>query len=136
MRRLTADRRARRHAGTAGRYVEEPARGRGARRIGHAAFRALPAREIERQRAEEALHAAEARFETYYQATPLGIFEADGEGLCTYVSSQWEKLTGRRAAELLGAGWRKILHPDDILPAKSGVRPPWPLDPTTTNFAS
>jgi PAS domain S-box-containing protein len=85
-------------------------------------FSLRAAREIERQRAEESLRAAEARFETYYQAAPMGIFECDAEGSCTYVSSQWEKLTGRPVAELLGVGWRQIVHPDDLPDAREKWR--------------
>jgi PAS domain S-box-containing protein len=71
-----------------------------------------------RDDAAEALRASEARFHTFCQASPLGIFECDEHGSCTYVSKQWEKISGRAIPDLLGVGWRQILHPDDVAVAR------------------
>ncbi|MES1213792.1 MAG: PAS domain S-box protein [Singulisphaera sp.] len=79
------------------------------------------AREIERVRADEALRASEARFRTLCQASPMGVFESDGRGFCTYISTQWEAMTGRRNEQLLGFGWSSFVHPDDI----AGAREAW-----------
>ncbi len=72
------------------------------------------AREIERVRADEALRTSEARFRTLCQASPMGVFESDQRGYCSYISTQWETLTGRRNDQLLGFGWASFVHPDDI----------------------
>ncbi len=78
--------------------------------------------EIERRAADLALRALEARFDTFCQATPLGIFETDEIGSCYYVSSQWQAITGRPLESLLGFGWRQILHPDDVAAAREAWR--------------
>ena len=79
-----------------------------------ALFAGRAAREIERVRADEALRASEARFRTLCQLSPMGVFEADERGFCTYLSTQWEAITGRRNEQLLGFGWADFMHPDDI----------------------
>ena len=81
-------------------------------------FASRAAREIERVRADESLRGSEARFDTFCQATPLGLYECNQEGFCTYISSQWETLTGRTVSELMGVGWRQIIHPDDLAAAR------------------
>ena len=67
-----------------------------------------------RNSAADALCASEARFHAFCQASPLGIFECDEQGSCTYISRQWETISGRAIDDLLGVGWRQILHPDDV----------------------
>ena len=79
-------------------------------------------REIERLHAEEALRASEARFRTLCQAAPMGIFECDDRGYCTYISTQWESITGRTNQELNGFGWATFIHPDDIAKARETWR--------------
>ncbi len=73
------------------------------------------ARDIsERKRIEQALADSERRFREMVDALPVGVFE-DEPGLgCVYASRQWNRVTGLPTEELLGGGWRKAIHPDDL----------------------
>ena len=66
-----------------------------------------------RRRTEEALRASEYRFETLCEHAPVGIYQTDAQGLCAYVNPQWSQMSGLSAAENLGLGWAKALHPED-----------------------
>ena len=44
---------------------------------------------------------------------PVGVFETDAEGQCTYVNERMAELCGLSAGEALGHGWTRALHPDD-----------------------
>lgn len=87
-----------------------------------ALFAGRAAREIERIHADEALRTSEARFRTLCQLSPMGVFEADERGYCTYLSTQWEAITGRRNEQLLGFGWVDFMHPDDIAHSRATWR--------------
>ena len=50
----------------------------------------------ERQKAQAALAASEARFRLMSDRAPLGIFRTDGEGRCLYVNDRWLELVGWR----------------------------------------
>lgn len=67
-----------------------------------------------RQRAQTELEEKERMFRSLTAASPVGIFQADAQGRCTYVSERLERLTGRTAAELSANGWRSTVHPDDL----------------------
>jgi len=67
-----------------------------------------------RQRTQEALEEKERLFRSLTSASPVGIFQADAEGRCTYVNERLELVTGRSAADLNENGWRSIVHPDDL----------------------
>lgn len=41
------------------------------------------------------------------------IFVSNADGGVTYVSPEWSVLTGRAAAEAMGHGWLRCVHPDD-----------------------
>jgi PAS domain S-box-containing protein len=84
-------------------------------------FAGRAAREIERVRSDQALLSSEARFRTLCQAAPTGIYECDERGFCTFISTQWEEMTGRSDQELQGFGWLELVHPDDI----AGTRETW-----------
>lgn len=44
---------------------------------------------------------------------PVGIFETDANGLCTFVNERWCEFAGMRPEEALGTGWSAAIHPDD-----------------------
>jgi len=67
----------------------------------------------QRQRAEQALAASEARFRALAENSPVGVFETDVWGRITYVNACWSRLTGLAAAESMGDGWLRALQPDD-----------------------
>ena len=63
--------------------------------------------------AERALMRSEARFRGLAAAAPTGIFQTDIEGNCCYVNDRWCEIAGMTAAESLGRGWLRALHPVD-----------------------
>jgi PAS domain S-box-containing protein len=67
----------------------------------------------ERKEAEAMLRASEARYRSLIDRMPIGVVEADLSGGTVYANPAVETLTGRTAAELHGAGWHDLIHPDD-----------------------
>jgi PAS domain S-box-containing protein len=67
-----------------------------------------------KRKAESALRQSEARFRTLGLQAPVGIFEADAGGHCTFVNTRWCELTGLSPEEALGRVWSHALHPDDL----------------------
>ncbi|MGG6294867.1 PAS domain S-box protein [Leptolyngbya sp. AN02str] len=67
----------------------------------------------ERKQAEMALQKSEARFRILVTHAPVGIFQADDDGLCVYVNPRWLEMTGLSFADAIGNGWQQALHPDD-----------------------
>jgi PAS domain S-box-containing protein len=66
-----------------------------------------------RQMSEEALRASERRFKALCEQAPVGIYSTDAQGACIYTNPQWSQMSGLSAADSLGHGWKKALHPDD-----------------------
>lgn len=73
-----------------------------------AAVQALESRRMARD-----FVASEARFRTFCDAAPLGVFAADAAGGCTYANARWQATFGLTEAEALRDGWTRALHPDD-----------------------
>ena len=67
-----------------------------------------------RQLAQDALERNERMFRALTAGAPVGVFQADAEGKCTYANTRMERLTGRPAAELFESGWRGTVHPEDL----------------------
>ncbi|MGH1357527.1 MAG: EAL domain-containing protein [Burkholderiaceae bacterium] len=57
--------------------------------------------------------ASEARFRALSDASPLGVFGADRDGLCTYTNDRWQQIFGLSREEARGAGWRAAVHRED-----------------------
>ncbi|NLC56481.1 MAG: PAS domain S-box protein [Armatimonadetes bacterium] len=74
---------------------------------GHVAFA------IGRHRFERALRASEERFRTLSLSAPIGIFELDAQGRCTYVNPRWSEITGVPPERGLGLEWLETIHPED-----------------------
>jgi two-component system, cell cycle sensor histidine kinase and response regulator CckA len=68
----------------------------------------------ERKALEQALRNSEEQFRSLCDSAPLGIFRTDRNGDNNYINSRWEQITGLTAAEGLGNGWLKGIHPDDV----------------------
>jgi PAS domain S-box-containing protein len=75
--------------------------------IGAASF-VLFARPLRRQ-AEQ----PERRLQSLIAAAPVGVYETDARGHCTFVNEQWCALTGLRPEQAFGGGWAGALHPED-----------------------
>jgi two-component system, sensor histidine kinase and response regulator len=67
----------------------------------------------QRQAAEIALQESELRYESLAAAAPVGIFRTDSQGNCIYVNDRWCQMSGLSAAEAMGEGWVRAIHPED-----------------------
>jgi PAS domain S-box-containing protein len=65
------------------------------------------------EQATAALEVSERRFRTFAMQAPVGIFETDAAGRCTFINPNFLALTGLSVDEALGDGWRSVLHPAD-----------------------
>src|SRR5205814_1498001 len=59
------------------------------------------------------LAASGERFRSLSISSPVGIFETDAEGLCTYVNPRWVEISGMDAERSLGHGWADAIHASD-----------------------
>ena len=75
----------------------------------------------DRRTAEANLRASEERFRTLSQHAPVGIFQTDAAGGCTYVNERWSQMTGLTQEQASGTGWGTAIHPDD----HAGVAADW-----------
>ncbi|MBD2692246.1 PAS domain-containing protein [Anabaena catenula] len=66
-----------------------------------------------RKRAEAALRESEQRYRILVTHAPVGIFQTDDQGNCSYINPRCSELTGMSMLEALGKGWIQALHPDD-----------------------
>ena len=55
----------------------------------------------------------ERRFETLLSAIPVGVFEANPAGECSYLNARWSEISGMDNNEGLGRGWMRAVHPED-----------------------
>jgi len=68
----------------------------------------------ERRRAEAALRASELRHRTLINATSAVTWSCPPSGHHVVAQPQWMAFTGQTAEEMLGAGWARVIHPDDL----------------------
>jgi len=59
------------------------------------------------------LAASEERFRSLSASAPIVIFQTDREGRTTYVNPRWTEIAGISAADSLGEGWLRAIHPED-----------------------
>ena len=72
----------------------------------------------ERKRAEQALRASEERFRVIAETVPSLLFTATPEGACDYASKSYQAYIGASREALLGLGWTKTLHAEDVEPIR------------------
>ncbi len=56
---------------------------------------------------------SEERFRSLSTCSPIGIFETNEQGDCTYINPRYEAICGVSAAESLEQSWLDSIHPDD-----------------------
>jgi PAS domain S-box-containing protein len=86
-----------------------------------------------REAAESATRTSSATLRAMSDASPLGMFLADGSGACVQSNPTFERITGLSEPAVLGNGWQSTLHPDD----RERVVAAWSAATTTgASFAS
>ena len=46
---------------------------------------------------------------------PVGMYRIDLNGSCMWVCEKWLKMTGWKIEHVTGDGWKRVIHPDDLL---------------------
>jgi PAS domain S-box-containing protein len=86
-----------------------------------------------REVAESATRTSSATLRAMSDASPLGMFLADGTGACVQSNTAFERITGLDQPAVLGNGWQSALHPDD----RERISAAWQAAAATgTSFAS
>jgi PAS domain S-box-containing protein len=89
------------------------------------AFGAVLCAVIARLRKPASLSSGAARqFEKMCALSPVGMFQMDHDGCCTYINRRWREITGLDPAEGLGFGWLQTLPPDERGPYLKKVTSP------------
>jgi PAS domain S-box-containing protein len=68
----------------------------------------------ERLRAEAALRESERRFRALATPAPVGIFEVDLRGACSFLNERGAEIFGKPVDECRGFGWMEHVHPEDL----------------------
>ncbi len=68
---------------------------------------------IDNARLYEKIRNSEQRWRTLTEAMPQLVWITKTDGVCEFLSSQWEQYTGAPVKELLGYRWLEYLHPED-----------------------
>jgi PAS domain S-box-containing protein len=68
----------------------------------------------ERKRTEEALRASEASYRLLIEHTSDLIWTLDADGVFTYASPSWERVTGYAPSDIVGGRFHPLVHPDDL----------------------
>ncbi len=71
----------------------------------------------DRKRAEEALRTSEWRLRQLTETIPQMLWSAAPDGAIDYYNARLLDYTGFSADEIMGSGWTKVLHPDDVEPS-------------------
>lgn len=61
------------------------------------------------KKTEQKLEDSEKKFRLLSENSPVGIFQTDADGKCTYVNKRWCEITGVAPEALLGTGWLNVL---------------------------
>ena len=70
--------------------------------------------ELELIKAKEKAEESDAKFKSYSEQSPVGIYTTNIEGDFIYANETWLQMAGMQLKDALGAGWINALHPDDI----------------------
>jgi len=100
-----------------------------AARVAGSLDRAREALRSHRDHLEQAVSertASEERFRSLAASAPVGVFQADAAGRCTYTNERWQEITGLDFDAALGDGWTAMIHPDD----RAAIIAGWKQAPT------
>ncbi len=61
----------------------------------------------------EALRQSEGRYQSLAAASPIGIFQNDPDGKCTYINQRWLEIAGRTKEDSLGDDWTQSIVPEE-----------------------
>ena len=67
----------------------------------------------QRAHMQAVLQESEERFRTLSAAAPVGILQANADGICLYANDAWQRMSGLSLANSLGNGWLQGIHPED-----------------------
>ncbi len=56
---------------------------------------------------------SEAKYRQLAEISPVGIFQLNWHGECTFVNQRWSEISGFTSEQAIGHGWHNALHPDD-----------------------
>ena len=68
----------------------------------------------ELQETAASLRDRENRLASLVSSAPVGVLYSDLSGACEYVNEVAARMSGHEPSELLGDGFLKVLHPDDL----------------------
>ena len=60
------------------------------------------------------LRDSQEAFHAHVSHAPIGILQADVNGMCTYANEAWCKLAGLSLEQTVGHSWSRAVHPDDV----------------------
>lgn len=66
-----------------------------------------------REQMQTVLEDSEERFRTLSAAAPVGILQANADGICLYANPHWQIISGLTSQDSLGTGWQQAIHSDD-----------------------
>jgi len=76
-------------------------------------LRIVAERQAELEERTQELKTSEERFRSLSACSPMGIFQTDAAGACTYTNRRWQEITGLDLQQGLGNGWSRCIHPMD-----------------------
>lgn len=68
----------------------------------------------ERRRADEALKESEQRYRQLGEGISHQVWTAEPDGQLDYVNARTLEYFDRSSEEMIGEGWQKVIHPDDL----------------------
>jgi PAS domain S-box-containing protein len=80
----------------------------------YAAERALRSRMEAVERSADVLRSSEARFRSMAETIPVHVWTAQPDGQLDFVTEKVARYFGQPAHALLGSGWGRVVHPDDL----------------------
>lgn len=72
----------------------------------------------DRKRADEALRTSEWKLRQLTETIPQMLWSAMPDGAIDYCNTRLLEFTGLSAEKVMGSGWTKMLHPDDVQSAR------------------